>query len=67
MYLTRPGLGSYIASREELLQRSADLFQWMQSGVLHVRIDTTFPLADAADAQRYIEARQTKGKVLILP
>lgn len=67
LYLTRPGLGAYVADRTELMQRAGDLFQWMQAGDLDVRIDTTFPLAQAADAHRYIEGRQTKGKVLIIP
>lgn len=67
LYLTRPSLGHYAASRDELLQRAADLFQWMQSGDLSVRVDTTFALTDAANAHRYIEARQTRGKVLLIP
>jgi NADPH2:quinone reductase len=67
LFLTRPGLGAYVADRTELLQRAGDLFQWMQSGDLDVRINTTFPLEQAADAHRYIEGRQTKGKVLIIP
>ncbi|HLV37149.1 MAG TPA: quinone oxidoreductase [Spirillospora sp.] len=67
LYLTRPSLGHYIADHTELLQRSGDLFQWMEAGDLRVRIDTTFPLARAADAHRYIEGRQTRGKVLLIP
>lgn len=67
LFLTRPSLGHYIADRAELLQRSNDLFAWMQAGELKVRIDTTFMLADAANAHRYIEGRQTKGKVLLIP
>ncbi|MBZ0304008.1 MAG: quinone oxidoreductase [Anaerolineae bacterium] len=67
LFLTRPSLGHYIADHTELLQRSGDLFQWMQADDLQVRIDTVFPLADAANAQRYIEARKTKGKVLLIP
>ncbi len=67
LFLTRPSLGRHIADRAELLQRSGDLFRWMQAGELKVRIDTTFSLADAADAHRYIEGRQTKGKVLLIP
>jgi len=72
LYLTRPTLGVYIATRDEFLQRAGDLFNWMApskqgSGKLDVRIDKTFPLADAADAHRYLEGRNTKGKVLLLP
>jgi NADPH2:quinone reductase len=67
LYLTRPRLEPYIATREELLWRAHDLFGWMQSGKLDVRIDQTFPLAQAADAHRYMEARRTMGKVLLIP
>ncbi len=67
LFLTRPSLGHYIADRTELLQRAGDLFRWMQSGELQVRIDRTWPLAEAAEAHRYMEARQTKGKVLLIP
>lgn len=65
LYLTRPSLGAYIATRAELLQRAGDLFAWVQAGVLDVRIDRVFALADAAAAHAYIEDRQTKGKVLL--
>jgi len=67
LYLTRPSLGAYIASRDELLQRAGELFAWVQRGELDVRIDRVFPLAEAAEAHAYIEARQTKGKVLLRP
>ena len=67
LFLTRPSLTHYADDREELLQRSGNLFRWMSSGELNVRIDTTFALADAAAAHRYIEGRQTKGKVLLIP
>jgi NADPH2:quinone reductase len=67
LFLTRPYLGHYIADREELLERSGDLFQWMASGELQVRIDQAFPLAEAAEAHRYLEGRKTKGKLLLIP
>lgn len=67
LFLTRPSLGAYVATREELLERTGDIFGWMQAGTLNVRVDQTFPLAQAADAHRYMEARQTKGKVLLIP
>jgi NADPH2:quinone reductase len=67
LFLTRPTLGHYMANREELLERAGDLFEWMASGELHVRIDQTFPLAGAAEAHRYLEARKTKGKLLLVP
>lgn len=67
LFLTRPSLGHYMLTREELLERAGDLFDWLASGRLAVRIDRSFPLAEAAEAHRYLEGRQTKGKVLLLP
>lgn len=67
LFLTRPTLGNYTATREELLWRAGDLFTWIGAGALAVRIDQTFPLAEAGAAQRYLEDRKTRGKVLLLP
>ena len=67
LFLTRPTLVHYVATRDELLQRSGDLFAWMAAGRLKVRVDCTFPLSEAAAAQRYMEGRNTKGKVLLIP
>jgi NADPH:quinone reductase len=67
LFLTRPTLANYIATREELVWRSDELFRWMRDGSLTVRIDRAFPLAQAAAAHRYLEDRQTKGKVLLIP
>ncbi len=67
LFLTRPTLVNYIATREELLWRSSDLFKWIKDGELKVRIDKTFPLSAAAEAHRHLEGRQTRGKVLLIP
>jgi NADPH2:quinone reductase len=67
LFLTRPTLGHYVTTREELLSRSRDLFQWIQDGKLAVRIDRTYRLSDAAAAHRALESRETKGKVLLSP
>ncbi|HEX6406648.1 MAG TPA: quinone oxidoreductase [Gemmatimonadales bacterium] len=67
LYLTRPTLTHYTASSSELLTRAGDLFAWLEAGKLQVRIDRTYPLADAAAAHRALEGRETKGKVLLLP
>lgn len=67
IYLTRPSLGAYIASREELEWRANDLFTWMAGSKLEVRIDQSFPLSEAAAAHTYLEGRNTKGKVLLIP
>jgi NADPH2:quinone reductase len=67
LFLTRPTLVHYIATHEELVERSNELLNWLKEGSLHARIDKTFPLANAAEAHRYLEGRQTKGKVLLIP
>jgi NADPH:quinone reductase len=67
LFLTRPTLGHHVQDREELLQRAGDLFHWITGGELAVRIDRTFPLAEAAEAHRVLQARETSGKVLLLP
>ncbi len=67
LFLTRPTLGHYILTRGELLWRTDDLFNWIGAHQLNVTIDKTFPLAEAAEAHRYLEARKTQGKVLLIP
>lgn len=66
LYLTRPNLMHYTLDRAELLKRASDLFDWISTGTLTVRIDTTLPLAEAALAHRNLEARKTTGKVLLI-
>jgi len=67
LFLTRPTLAHYTSNRAELLERANALFNWMAAGKLKVRIDKTFPLAQAADAHRYLAGRQSKGKILLIP
>lgn len=67
LILTRPTLVHYVADRAELTQRAGDLFRWIAAGKLRVTIDRTWPLAQAADAHRYMEGRHTHGKILLLP
>ncbi len=67
LFLTRPTLWYYIATPEELAWRANDLFSWIAQGELNVRVDRRFSLADAADAHRALEGRETAGKVLIVP
>jgi NADPH2:quinone reductase len=67
IYVTRPGLGHYTATREELVQRATEVFEWVRSGRLRVRISNTLPLRDAAEAHRILEGRKTTGKVLLIP
>jgi NADPH2:quinone reductase len=65
--MTRPTLFHYIADRASLEARAADVFSQAAGGRLKVRIDRALPLAEAAQAQRALEARQTTGKVLLIP
>jgi NADPH2:quinone reductase len=67
LFLTRPTLAHYTATRAELLARAGEVLQWMAEGTLEVRIGHDFPLAEAAEAQRELEARRTTGKVLLIP
>ena len=67
LFLTRPTLHHHTHTREELLARAGDVLSWVRSGVLRLRIDRDFPLVQAADAHRYLQGRQTKGKVLLTP
>lgn len=67
LFLTRPSLAAYAATREELLWRAGELFDWINAGELKLRIEKTFPLADAAEAHRQLEGRKTTGKVLLIP
>ena len=67
LFLTRPTLVHYIASNEDLRQRARDLFEWVASGRLKLRIEHEYPLKDAADAHKALEGRKTTGKVLLIP
>jgi len=67
LFLTRPGLGDYAATREELLQRADDVLDWVNSGKLTVRVGLTLPLSEAAEAHRQLEGRETTGKILLMP
>ena len=64
LFLTRPGLNRYSATREEILERTTDVFRWLAAGELTVRIDRVLPLADVAIAHDALESRRTSGKVL---
>lgn len=67
LYLTRPTVANYTATREELSARASELYGWIAQGSLQVRIDRTYPLAEAAQAHAALEGRQTTGKVLLIP
>ena len=67
LFLTRPTLGHYTATRDELLARAGDLFAWIAEGRLSIRIGAQYPLAEVAEAHRALEGRRTTGKVLLRP
>jgi NADPH2:quinone reductase len=67
LFLTRPNLFHYVATRGELEQRAAELFDWLSAGRIKPRIDQELPLAQAAEAHRALEARRTSGKLLLIP
>ncbi len=67
LFLTRPTLAHYIATRADLLERAGEVLDWIKSGKLSVRIDRELPLAQAAEAHRLLEGRKTTGKVLLIP
>jgi len=65
LYVTRPTLFTYIASREDLEWRSSDMFRWIGEGKLKINIDKVYPLSEAAQAHRDLEGRKTTGKLLL--
>jgi NADPH2:quinone reductase len=67
LFLTRPSLGHYIATREELMARSGAVFGMIAAGKLKLRIEHTYPLAEAQRAHRELEGRKTTGKLLLIP
>src|ERR1017187_2643145 len=67
LYVTRPTLKDYTATREELEQRAGEVLRRVADGSLKLRLEHTYPLADAAQAHRDLEARKTTGKVLLIP
>jgi NADPH2:quinone reductase len=67
LFLTRPTLDHHVATRGELLQRANTLLEWVATGALSVRIGAEFKLDQAGEAQRALAARQTTGKVVLVP
>lgn len=65
LFLTRPSLGHHVLTREELLWRAHDVVNWLSQGKLKLRIHRIYPLAEAAQAHRDLESRQTTGKLLL--
>jgi NADPH2:quinone reductase len=67
LFLTRPKLADYCATRLELLWRADEVFGWIAGGQLKIRVDRTYPLREAALAHHDLEGRKTSGKLLLIP
>jgi NADPH2:quinone reductase len=67
LFLTRPTLAHYVATRDELVWRAGEVLGWVSDGSISVRIDREVSLAEAAEAHRALESRRTTGKVLLVP
>ena len=67
LFVTRPTLAHYVAERDELEWRAGEVLGWVADGSLSVRVDRTYPLAEAAQAYRALESRRTIGKLLLTP
>jgi NADPH2:quinone reductase len=67
LFLTRPSLHHYIATRAELEQRAGDVLQMIDSGKLKLRIHKAYPLSETQQAHRDLEGRTTSGKLLLIP
>jgi NADPH2:quinone reductase len=67
LYATRPTLGTYVAKRADLLANAAELFDVVGKGVVKINVNHTYPLKDAAQAHRDLEARKTTGSIVLVP
>jgi NADPH2:quinone reductase len=67
LFLTRPGMATYLAKRADLATAASELFEVVQTGAVAIRVNQTFPLSEAAAAHRALEARQTTGSTVLLP
>jgi len=67
LYATRPTLGTYVAKRADLLANAGELFDVVSKGVVKIKVNHTYPLKDAVQAHRDLEARKTTGSIVLLP
>jgi NADPH2:quinone reductase len=67
LYVTRPSLGAYTATRKALEASAKSLFKMVKSGKVKIAIDQRYPLADAAQAHRDLESRKTTGQTILVP
>jgi NADPH:quinone reductase len=67
LYATRPTLGTYIAKRSDLLANAGELFDLVGKGIVKINVNHTYPLSEAGQAHRDLEARKTTGSIVLLP
>jgi NADPH2:quinone reductase len=67
LFLTRPSLGHYVITPDELQKRASAVFGLISAGKLTLRIEHIYPLRDAQQAHRDLEGRKTTGKLLLIP
>lgn len=67
LFLTRPSMMHYTASRDELLQTASEVFTHVGAGILRVRVNHTYPLSQAAQAHTDLESRKTSGSIVLIP
>ncbi len=67
LFLTRPGLATYIAARDDLLTAARELFEVVAAGAVKIQVNQSFPLAEAAAAHAALEGRRTTGSTVLLP
>lgn len=67
LYVTRPTLGTYVAKREDLVANANELFDVVKKGAVKIEVNQTYPLKDAAQAHRDLEARKTTGSTVLIP
>ena len=67
LFLTRPSLMQYTATRDELLEAAGEVFANVASGVLRVRVNHKYPLSQDAQAHADLESRKTSGSVVLIP
>jgi len=67
LYVTRPSLGAYIATPDELRARTTELFEWIESGEVQISVGGRYPLSDAHTAYADLEGRRTQGKLVLIP
>ena len=67
LFVTRPTLDTFVAKREELVATANELFDVVGRGIVKIDINQTYPLKDAAQAHRDLEARKTTGSTVLIP